>query len=106
MENKKFTIGKLFHLTHVVNDLDAVDKWYDDVFAVKRFYRGYEKLAGREASLIAIGDVIMEPMMPAQKGDATNQSVGKFAQRFRHNFPSYPHNAHHAGEISFQLART
>jgi extradiol dioxygenase family protein len=34
-----FKIGKLFHLTHVVNDLDAVDKWYDDVFACKRFYK-------------------------------------------------------------------
>jgi len=30
-----FKIGKLFHLTHVVEDLDAVDAWYDDIFAVE-----------------------------------------------------------------------
>ncbi len=59
-----FKIGKLFHLTHVVNDLDAVDKWYDDVFSCKRFYKGYEKLAGRDASLLVIGEVLMEPMTP------------------------------------------
>ncbi len=105
MENQKFTIGKLFHLTHVVNDLDAVDKWYDDVFAVKRFYRGYEKLAGREASLIAIGEVIMEPMMPAQRGDATNQSVAKFHQRFGQHFHSIAWYVDNVGEISVQLDR-
>src|SRR5260370_33179982 len=88
MENEKVTNGKLFHLAYGVNDLDAVDKWYDDVFAVKRFYRGYEKLAGREASLIAIGDVIMEPMMPAQESDATNQAVGQVHQRCGEPFPS------------------
>jgi hypothetical protein len=41
-----FKIGKLFHLTHVVSDLAAVDEWYDDVFGVTRFYRGYDKAGG------------------------------------------------------------
>src|SRR5260370_26800049 len=53
-----FKIGKLFHLTHVVSDLGATDRWYDEVFAVTRFYHGFAKAAGRDASLIAIGDVI------------------------------------------------
>jgi len=42
-----FKIGKLFHLTHVVSDLDAVDRWYDEIFAVTRYYHGYAKAAGR-----------------------------------------------------------
>jgi catechol 2,3-dioxygenase-like lactoylglutathione lyase family enzyme len=105
MENQKFKIGKLFHLTHVVNDIDAVDKWYNEVFAVKRFYRGYEKLAGREASLIAIGDVIMEPMMPAQRGDATNRSVAKFHERFGQHFHSIAWYVDDVGEISTQFDR-
>jgi catechol 2,3-dioxygenase-like lactoylglutathione lyase family enzyme len=83
-----FKIGKLFHLTHVVNDLDVVDQWYDDVFSVTRFYHGYEKLAGREASLIAIGDVIMEPMMPARMENLRNLSVKKFHDRFGQHFHS------------------
>lgn len=83
-----FKIGKLFHLTHVVDDIDTVDKWYDEIFAVTRFYHGYEKLAGRVASLIAIGDVIMEPMMPARMENLRNLSVKKFHDRFGQHFHS------------------
>lgn len=83
-----FNIGKLFHLTHVVDDLEAVDRWYDEVFAVNRFYNGYEELAGRNASLIAIGDVIMEPMMPAGVEPLKNPSVKKFHDRFGQHFHS------------------
>lgn len=83
-----FKIGKLFHLTHVVDDLDAMDKWYDDVFAVNRFYKGYEKLAGRDASLLAIGEVIMEPMTPAKRENLRNLSVKKFHDRFGQHFHS------------------
>ena len=85
---RMFKIGKLFHLTHVVDDLEAVDTWYDDVFSVQRFYNGYEELAGRNASLIAIGDVIMEPMMPAKVEPLKNPSVKKFHDRFGQHFHS------------------
>jgi catechol 2,3-dioxygenase-like lactoylglutathione lyase family enzyme len=83
-----FTIGKLFHLTHVVDDIDVVDKWYDEVFAVNRFYHGYEDLAGRTASLICIGDVVMEPMTPSREPNLRNPSVQKFHQRFGQHFHS------------------
>lgn len=85
---RMFSIGKLFHLTHVVDDLEAVDRWYDEVFSVRRFYNGYEELAGRKASLIAIGDVIMEPMMPAGAEPLKNPSVRKFHDRFGQHFHS------------------
>jgi extradiol dioxygenase family protein len=100
-----FKIGKLFHLTHVVNDLAAVDHWYDEVFAVTRYYRGYEKLAGRDASLIAIGDVIMEPMMPARVANLQNQSVKKFHDRFGQHFHSIAWYVDNVEEISGQLDR-
>ena len=77
-----FKIGKLFHLTQVVDDLERVDRWYDDVFSVERFYNGYEELAGRNASLIAIGDVILEPMTPAKVEPLKNPSVKRFHDRF------------------------
>src|ERR1700681_3248822 len=83
-----FKIGKLFHLTHVVSDLNAVDKWYDDIFAVTRYYHGFAKAAGRDASLIAIGDVIMEPMTPAKVENLRNQSVKRFHDRFGEHFHS------------------
>ncbi len=98
-----FKIGKLFHLTHVVDDLDAVDAWYDDVFAVERFYRGYEKLAGREASLIAIGGVVLEPMMPARVEELRNPSVKRFHDRFGQHFHSIAWYVDDVGAISEAL---
>lgn len=100
-----FKIGKLFHLTHVVSDLAAADQWYDEVFAVTRYYRGYERLAGRDASLIAIGDVIMEPMMPARVANLQNQSVKKFHDRFGQHFHSIAWYVDNVQEISSQLDR-
>jgi len=100
-----FKIGKLFHLTHVVSDLAAVDQWYDDVFSVTRYYRGYERLAGRDASLIAIGEVIMEPMMPARVANLQNQSVKKFHDRFGQHFHSIAWYVDDVPEISAQLDR-
>ena len=46
-----FKVGKEFHLLHVVSDLDVVDGWYDEVFAVRRFVRNTMKAAMRKASL-------------------------------------------------------
>lgn len=100
-----FHIGKLFHLTHVVSDLDAVDKWYDEVFAVTRFYRGYMSEAGRDASLIAIGDVVMEPMTPARVANLRNQSVKKFHDRFGQHFHSIAWYVDDVAEISTHLAK-
>ena len=65
-----FNVGKLFHLAHLVDDLDAVDRWYDEIFSCVRFYRAYEKAALREASLLVISDMLMEPIMPSQAPEA------------------------------------
>jgi extradiol dioxygenase family protein len=98
-----FKIGKLFHLTHVVDDLDAMDKWYDDIFSVNRFYKGYEKLAGRDASLLTIGDVVMEPMTPARRENLRNLSVKKFHDRFGQHFHSIAWYVDDVEAISTQL---
>ena len=98
-----FRIGKLFHVTQVVSDLDVVDKWYDSVFAVTRFYHGYAKAAGREASLIAIGEVIMEPMTPARVDNLRNQSVKKFHDRFGQHLHSIAWYVDDVQEISVHL---
>jgi catechol 2,3-dioxygenase-like lactoylglutathione lyase family enzyme len=99
-----FKIGKLFHLTHVVSDLNAVDRWYDDVFAVTRYYHGFAPAAGRDASLIAIGDVIMEPMTPAKVENLKNQSVKRFHDRFGEHFHSIAFYVDDVPAISNHLA--
>jgi len=83
-----FTIRKLFHLTHVVRDLDAADQWYDDVFSVNRFYRGYEERAVRHASLVTIGELVMEPVQLANVPGAEKSPIGKFQARFGQRFHS------------------
>jgi catechol 2,3-dioxygenase-like lactoylglutathione lyase family enzyme len=83
-----FKIGKLFHLTHVVDSLRAVDKWYDDVFSGWRFYRGYMKAAGRNASLVAISNCVLEPMQVAPVPGAEKLQVGKFHAKYGQHFHS------------------
>ena len=84
-----FKIGKLFHLTHVVEDLDAVDAWYDEIFAVERFYKGYEKAATRHASLLVISDIVMEPVQLAYEVPGADQTpIGKFRTRYGQHYHS------------------
>ena len=62
-----FKVGKEFHLLHVVSDLDMVDGWYDEVFAVRRFVRNSMKAAMRKASLVLIGDFVMGAAQPLRR---------------------------------------
>jgi catechol 2,3-dioxygenase-like lactoylglutathione lyase family enzyme len=80
-EKDMFKIGKEFHLTHVVGDLRKVDTWYDDIFAPTRYLHGPVKVAGRNASLIAIGDLVVEPMEPLRIANPLNLSVTRFHAR-------------------------
>jgi len=77
-----FKIGKLFHLTHVVDNLRAADEWYDDVFSACRYYRGYMRAAMRNASVLAIGDTPFEAIQTAPVPGAENSAIGKFHARF------------------------
>ncbi len=75
-------IGKLFHLAHLVENLDATDRLYDDVFACQRYYRAYEKAARREASLLIVCDQCMEPIMPSADPADAGSPLGRFKARF------------------------
>jgi catechol 2,3-dioxygenase-like lactoylglutathione lyase family enzyme len=81
-------IGKEFHLLHVVSDLDAADEWYDRVFSVRRFVRNYMKAAMRKASLVLLGDFVMEPAQPVQRPGWEKSALGKFYTRFGQRFHS------------------
>jgi catechol 2,3-dioxygenase-like lactoylglutathione lyase family enzyme len=100
-----FKIGKIFHLTHLVDELDACDQWYDEVFAVNRFYRGYEKLAVRDASLMAIGEIVMEPLSLAKVPDAEKSPIGKFKARFGQRFHSIAWYVDDVAELAAQFAK-
>ncbi len=77
-----YTVGKLFHLAHLVEDLDAVDRWYDDIFGCNRYYRRFEKAAQREASLLIISDMCMEPIRPSSEPVAEGSVLNRFKARY------------------------
>ena len=83
-----FKVGKEFHLLHVVSDLDAADEWYDRIFSVRRFVRNYMKAAMRKASLVLIGDFVMEQAQPVQKPGWEKSALGKFYSRYGQHFHS------------------
>jgi catechol 2,3-dioxygenase-like lactoylglutathione lyase family enzyme len=84
-----FKIGKEFHLLHVVSDLDVVDGWYDEIFAVRRFVRNTMKAAMRKASLVLIGDFVLEPAQPLRHMQGWERSaLGRFYSKYGQHFHS------------------
>jgi len=81
-------IGKLFHLTHVVTDLNAADRWYDSVFSALRYYRGYLKASMRDASLVCVGDLVLEPIQQRRVAGSEKTPIGKFYSRYGQRFHS------------------
>ena len=99
-----FRIGKEFHLLHVVSDLNAVDEWYDRVFSVRRFVRNYMKAAMRKASLVLIGDFVMEPAQPVKSEGWEKSALGKFYGRYGQHFHSIAWYVDDLREASLQLS--
>jgi catechol 2,3-dioxygenase-like lactoylglutathione lyase family enzyme len=84
-----FKVGKEFHLLHVVSDLDVVDGWYDEIFAVRRFVRNTMKAAMRKASLVLIGDFVLEPAQPLRHMQGWERSaLGRFYSKYGQHFHS------------------
>ena len=59
-------IGKLFHIIHMTGDLPELEAWYDDVFSVQRGFLDHHYMEGekRDASLVVLGDCVIEPLVP------------------------------------------
>ncbi len=59
-------IGKNFHIIHMTGDQRELDLWYYDVFSVRRFMpTSYMDAEKRDASLVLLGDLCIEPLAPA-----------------------------------------
>ena len=79
-----FTIDKNFHIIHMTDDLDELDAWYDDVFGVLRFMNHqFSDVLKRDASLVLVGDLCIEPMAPAFREPGWDSvAIGRFFNRF------------------------
>lgn len=89
-----FRIGKLFHLIHLSDDYDELDNWYWDVFSVRGgWHHGpggqYLEIEKRDANLVALADIVIEPMAPAMRVDGWDVlPVGRFYKRFGRHWHS------------------
>lgn len=95
-------IGKLFHIIHMTGDLPALEAWYDDVFAVRRGFLDNNYMPGekRDASLVVLGDCVIEPLAPAFRVDGWEaMPLGRFYNRFGNHWHSIAWYTDDAGEI-------
>jgi catechol 2,3-dioxygenase-like lactoylglutathione lyase family enzyme len=78
------TIGRNFHIVHMTGDLKQLDAWYYDVFSVRRYMPdSYMPAEKRDASLVVLGDLCMEPLAPAFHVEGWDaMPLGRFYQRF------------------------
>ena len=95
-------IGKLFHLIHMTGDLPALEAWYDDVFSVRRGFLDHNYMPGevRDASLVLLGDTVLEPLAPAFRVEGWDRMpLGRFYNRFGNHWHSIAWYTDDAGEI-------
>lgn len=84
------TIGNMFHVIHIYDELQPLDDWYDRIFAPRRSMLGnYSETEKRDASLCYISDFCMETMAPAHRvAGAGDMPVGRFHRRFGNHLHS------------------
>lgn len=81
-------IGKLYHLAHIVEDLDATDRLYFEVFDCLRPYSNYEKAASRDASIIIISDQCLEPIQPSEDPADAHTPLASFRTQYGYRLHS------------------
>ena len=95
-------IGKLFHIIHMTGDLPALEAWYDDVFSVRRGFLDHNYMPGekRDASLVVLGDCVIEPLAPAFRVEGWDaMPLGRFYQRFGSHWHSIAWYTDDPGDI-------
>jgi len=96
------SIGRLFHIIHMTGDLPALEAWYDDVFSVGRGFLDHHYMEGekRDASLVLLGDSVIEPLAPAFRVPGWDaMPIGRFYNRFGNHWHSVAWYVDDAGEI-------
>jgi len=78
-------IGKLFHLTPLVDDLAPAEYFFNSLFAPLCMMRNYAELWHRHAAIYIIGETSIEPMHCLAREPGSGQeetSWYRYAERF------------------------
>lgn len=94
-------IGRLFHLIHLTKDVRQLEAWYDEVFSVKTYLEhSYSPHEMRDASLVVLGDAVLEPLSPAFRVPGWDAvPLGRFHQRFGPHWHSIAWHTDDVGEV-------
>ena len=78
-----FRIGKLFHLTPLVDDLAAAEFFFDTVFSPLCMMRNYSSHWHRDAAIYVVAEASIEPMQcyPPREGEEAS-SWFRYQDRF------------------------
>lgn len=77
-----FELGGLYHVTHLVDDIAAVDRWWHDLFTALPVKRNRDEIARRDASFAVIGDILLEAVSVVDGPGAEQTPLGRFRARF------------------------
>ncbi len=78
-------IDEIYHVIHLNDTLPPLDAWYDDVFSPRRgmldnHYSSHEQ---RYASLLTIGDCVVEALAPSQDVEGWDaMPIGRYYKKF------------------------
>ena len=94
-------VGKLFHIIHMTGTLPALEAWYSSVFGVRIFQQhNYMPGEKRDASLVILGDCVIEPLAPAFRVQGWDtMPLGRFYQRFSNHWHSIAFYTDDAADI-------
>ncbi len=72
-----------FHVTHMLKDLDAATKIYEDIFQAPVHFAGYHQGEDRDASFASVSDAYIELFAPRDAGSPDPRSPGgRFIKRW------------------------
>lgn len=97
-----FEMGRLFHLVHVVDDIDTARRWYSDVFDALHVKRNDSP--HRSGAFAVFADMIIEAMTPPAGEGAERSAVAVFRRRFGQRMHSVGMFADDLDALSVRLA--
>jgi catechol 2,3-dioxygenase-like lactoylglutathione lyase family enzyme len=78
-------IDEIYHIIHLNDSLPPLDGWYDEVFSPRRgmMDNHYSSNEQRYASLLTIGDCVIEALAPAQDVEGWDaMPIGRYYKKF------------------------
>jgi catechol 2,3-dioxygenase-like lactoylglutathione lyase family enzyme len=78
-------IDEIYHIIHLNDALPPLDSWYDDVFSPRRgmMDNHYSSNEQRYASLLTIGDCVVEALAPSQDVEGWDaMPIGRYYKKF------------------------